>query len=283
VKLVSNNELLTVTHYTEKISDSIQVVWTRDYERYKQDWDYAIFTTRTFSPSQLKNGFYPPKGTIKTIDVDGVPICAIVKRPDKFLSDGYALSSKNRYAEALPYFDKATQSDPNNEEGYRMAGLCLLNLGRQEDALKVIEKSVELNPEGFMSYYLKAFYYLDKKDPDTAEKYFKISIQNRINNGDAHAELGNIYLDKGLTAMALESYKKSIEFGNTQPRTYTNMGVAYINVENYETAISLFNLAINKDPGYLPAYESMATCFERLGDLETANRIKARIAELTGK
>jgi tetratricopeptide (TPR) repeat protein len=280
VKLVSNNELLTVTNYTTKIADSIQVVWTRDYERYKQDWDYAIFTTRTFSPSQLKNGYFPPKGTIHTIDVEGVPVCAIVKRLNKLTSQGYSFSSKFQYDQALPFYLQAIEADSTDEEAIRMSGLCLLNLGKPDEALYYIDKSIALNPEGFMAYYLKAFYYLGKEDVEKAENFFKISIKNRINNGDAHAELGSIYLEKGLSSMAIDSYLKALEFGNTQARTFTNLGVAYINNQNYETALNYLNAAINKDPSYLPAYKSMAECFERYGDMETAARIRARMAQI---
>lgn len=280
VKVVSNNELLTLTNITEKLTDSVKVLWTRDYERYKQDWDYAIFTTRTYSPSQLKNGHFPPKGTIHTIDVDGVPICAIVKRPHKLVSQGYTLSNKLQYAEAFPYYQQAIELDSTDEEAFRMGGLCLLNLGKEEAALEYINKSVALNPEGFMSYYLKAFYYLGKNDDENAEKLFKLSIKNRINNGDAHAELGNIYLQRGLISMALNSYKNAVEFGNSSPRLFTNMGIAYYNLNDNDSAIKMLNIALNKDPNYLPAYKSMIECFERIGDMQTVQLIQARMKEI---
>ncbi|MDX2190220.1 MAG: tetratricopeptide repeat protein [Bacteroidota bacterium] len=276
-KVVTNNELLTINHWSEKLADSVQIVWTRDYERYKQDWDYAIFTSRTYSPSQIKKGYYPPKGTIKTIDVDGVPVCAIVKRPHKLLSQGFAFSSKGGYQEALPYFKAAVKVDSLDEEAWRMAGLCLLNINKLDSALLFINKAIELNPEGFMAYYLKGYYYLSIRDEANAEQMFKESIKNRINNGDAHAELGNIYLNRGLTSPAIEEYKNALGFGNVNPNTYTNMGVAYMNIQDYEAAINLFNMAINKNPNFMPAYEQMALCFEKAGDPQTAAQIRKQI------
>ncbi|MDX2195035.1 MAG: tetratricopeptide repeat protein [Cytophagales bacterium] len=282
IKLCSNNELLTVTHYTDKLADSIQVVWTRDYERQKQDWDYAIFTSRTYSPFQIKNKYFPPKGTIHTIDVDGVPVCAIVKRENKETSVGYSFSTKNRYAEALPHYLAATTYNPSDEEAYRMAALCLLNLDRGEEALEYLHKSIALNPDNFMAYFLKGYYYLSKNNLTEAEKMYKLSIKYRINNGDAHAELGNIYLNNGLYNQALKCYTDAIGFGNAQPGTFTNLGITYINLSEYNKAINVLGMALDKNPGFIPAYEQLITCFERLGDPATANQVRARIQQLRG-
>jgi tetratricopeptide (TPR) repeat protein len=282
VKVVSNNELLTVSYLTEKLADSIQVLWTRDYERQKQDWDYAIFTTRTFGPSQIKNGYFPPKGTIYTIDVDGVPVCAIVKRPNKLMSQGYSFSTKSNFEAALPYFLEALKTDTTDEEASRMIGLCMLNLNKTDEAISFINKAINLFPEGFMAYYLKGFYYLTQQDDANAEKYFKKSIDNRINNGDAHGELGNIYLKKGDFSKAMSTYNDAIQYGNSKPYVWTNLANAHLQVGDYDTALNYLDIALSKNENFVPAYETLLECFEKMGNTEAAQQVMQALVKLRG-
>ena len=43
---------------------------------------------------------------------------------------GSRLMNLGRYAEALPYLDKALKIDPNFKDAWNNKGLCLINLGR---------------------------------------------------------------------------------------------------------------------------------------------------------
>jgi hypothetical protein len=48
-------------------------------QRNKVNWKYGIFNPTFIPPAILEKG-YPPKNTIKKIEVGGVPICCIVER-----------------------------------------------------------------------------------------------------------------------------------------------------------------------------------------------------------
>lgn len=283
VKVVTNNELLTLSHYTQQWADSMQILWTRDYERQKQDWDYAIFTTRTFTPHQLKNGYFPPKGTLHTIDVDGVPVCAVVKRLDKSMAEGHKLIGEGKWQEGFSKFEYyAKKIDPSEDEAWRMAGLCLLNMDKYDSAMVYLEKTLEINPESFLAYYLKGFYYLYKNKLDLAEESFKKSIVLRINNGDAHAELGNIYLNQSDYPRALTSYQKAVDFQSNNMSLYFNMAIAYTNMGRYEEALQSANIGLSRDPQNIRGYQIVADIFDRAGDPATANQVRQRILQLSG-
>jgi Flp pilus assembly protein TadD len=63
----------------------------------------------------------------------------------KTLSDqGVALYKKGKYKDALPYFDKAIELDPENSEFYNHKGRALKRLG-DPGHLKYLAKAIELS------------------------------------------------------------------------------------------------------------------------------------------
>lgn len=95
-----------MSYYAEKQTDSITLVWTRDFEWEESYWDYAIFTSRTLSHEQMTNGYYPLKGTIHKIMVDGIPLATIVKRESFDFYKAHQLKNKNLLDSALTFTKK---------------------------------------------------------------------------------------------------------------------------------------------------------------------------------
>ena len=85
---IGTNHSYSGRYYTRNY-DNVQVVYTRYYERLNKEWDYAIYINVYIDQAEIKNEQFPPAGTIHTIDVNGMPMCAIVKRPSK-ASIGYS-------------------------------------------------------------------------------------------------------------------------------------------------------------------------------------------------
>ena len=44
-------------------------------------WNYAIVFSRNFSPEVIRNGSWPPKGTLYEVKADGAALCAVVQNP----------------------------------------------------------------------------------------------------------------------------------------------------------------------------------------------------------
>src|SRR5690606_5864917 len=74
VVISTNNEPLTAQYYMNKYTDSVDVIWTREYELTKKHAEYSFLTSRTMAKTTLQKGYWPPKGTIHTIELDGVPL-----------------------------------------------------------------------------------------------------------------------------------------------------------------------------------------------------------------
>src|SRR5688572_16333151 len=78
--------------------------------------------------------------------------------------DGLSFLSKDDCERALPYFEKAVDSDNNYAEAWAQSGFCKEKLGRHAEAIEASKKAVSLRPAaesyfniGLANYYLKQY------------------------------------------------------------------------------------------------------------------------------
>ena len=78
--------------------------------------------------------------------------------------DGLGFLSQDDCEKALPYFEKAVESDSNYAEAWAQAGFCREKLGRHSDAIEASRRAVSLRPSaesyfniGLANYYLKQY------------------------------------------------------------------------------------------------------------------------------
>lgn len=152
--------------YLNALTDNVQVVYMRYYGRTEKDWDYGIFYSEYVKPSQLQSGLWPPDGTIYTVEAGGAPIVAVVKRQNKLDYQAMQLSAAGKFAESVPVFEKALQSNPNNEALYAGLGLAYLNTGQMEKAKAAFSSAVQKMPDDPSYYYYLAIAYLQSSPPD---------------------------------------------------------------------------------------------------------------------
>src|SRR6266480_6913580 len=81
-------------------------------------------------------------------------------RAVQFFRDGLSFLSKDDCEKALPYFEKAVDSDSNYAEAWAQAGFCNEKLGRHAEAMEASKKAVLLRPsaESFFNIGLASFY-----------------------------------------------------------------------------------------------------------------------------
>jgi len=170
-KRVSSNNIQEALKTFVPEGKDVMYKWTREYEWVNDDWKYAIWTTRTLSQNQILGGYWPPKGTIHEIKVDGVTIAAVVKSENNYSYLGKQYLNMKRADSALYFYEKAFQYNPKEEEFARGAG----------NACYELLKSDTINP---MSYF------------DKAIQYYTKAIELRDGNYEAYGSLGEMYYGK---------------------------------------------------------------------------------------
>jgi tetratricopeptide (TPR) repeat protein len=167
----------------------------------------------------------------------------------QFFRDGLSFLSKDDCEKALPYFEKAVESDSNYAEAWAQSGFCNEKLGKHAEALEASKKAVSLRPSaesyfniGLASYYLKKY-----RD---AEEGYRQSIRlDPYNAADAHYALGLVYRDWGKADEEIQAYKQAIRLRPDYTGAYERLGSRYLKSKKFTEAIEVFRQLAALKPG----------------------------------
>ena len=156
----------------------------------------------------------------------------------KALTLGDAKHEANLELDALPYYRRAVELDPNFAMAYARLGAVYNNLGQAEESEKNRQKAFELR--------------------DRASEREKLYIMSHY-FGDSGQ------LEKGITA--LEMYRQTYP---RDPIPYTNLASIYLVLGQFENALDSARQAVIIDPGSVTAYGNLVTSYTGLNRLEEA-------------
>ncbi|MDR1006931.1 MAG: tetratricopeptide repeat protein [Bacteroidales bacterium] len=183
-----------VSYYFRNDTSEFATTFVRYYERGDTDWDYAIFVTTGINPEQLRNGSYPPKNTVHRIEVDGVPICVVLKREDKNDYLAKLELDKGNIPAAIELNKKALRYDNRNESAAYSLAQIYLQQNLPDSSLAILNSILEYNPLSDRINYLKAYCLLLKDQPNEAIALCDKLIANNPKNNTAYSLAANIKL-----------------------------------------------------------------------------------------
>jgi tetratricopeptide (TPR) repeat protein len=222
----------------------------------------------------------------------------------QFFRDGLSFLSKDDCEKALPYFEKAVESDNNYAEAWAQSGFCNEKLGRHAEALEASKKAVGLRPsaESYFNIGLASFYL--KQYREAAEAYRQAIKIDPYNSADAYYALGLVYRDWGKADDEIYAYKQAIRLRpdytdaferlgsrymkskkfNEAAEVYrqisalkpgdavapNNLGEAYVELNRYNDALESFRQSIRLKPDFGKAYYNLGKCLLAMGNRDAA-------------
>src|SRR6266496_1493464 len=158
----------------------------------------------------------------------------------QFFRDGLSFLSKDDCEKALPYFEKAVESDQSYSEAWAQSGFCNEKLGRHVEAIEASKKAVGLRPSsesyfniGLANYYLKQY-------REAVEAYRQAIRIDPYNAADAYYALGLVYRDWGRADDEIQAYKQAIRLRSDYTSAYERLGSRYLKSRKYSEAIEVF-------------------------------------------
>jgi len=204
----------------------------------------------------------------------------------QFFRDGLSFLSKDDCEKALPYFEKAVESDSNYAEAWAQSGFCNEKLGRHAEALEASKKAVTLRPSaesyfniGLANYYLKQY-------RDSAEGYRQSIKLDPYNSADAYYALGLVYRDWGKADEEIQAYKQAIRLRPDYTVAYERLGLRYLRSKKFNEAVEIFRQLSTLKPGDAIAPNNMGEAFfemNRFNDAVEAFRQSIRLKPDYGK
>lgn len=209
------------------------------YNRSSADWDYAIICNTFLDPYQLRENYWPPSNAVYTVQVEGKPILAVLKRPTKLDLEGKRLLDKGDYQAAITMLNDALEIDPDNES-------ILINL---------------------------AFAYKLTNDFFNAEKSLD-QLQVRYPDNEWAIDIkGEMNLNEGKVKEAIVLFERNIAYNYKFYHSYINLAKAYILKENTIEAEDVLVSCLRINPFYEPAYKLYGRILIDRGELELGEKM----------
>ena len=188
----------------------------------------------------------------------------------QFFRDGLSFLSKDDCEKALPYFEKAVESDSNYAEAWAQSGFCNEKLGRHAEALEASKKAVNLRPsaESYFNIGLASFYL--KQYKQAAEAYQQSIKLDPYNAADAYYALGLVYRDWGKTDDEIYAYKQAIRLRPDYTGAYERLGSRYMKSKKFNEASEIFRQLAALKPGDAVAPNNLGEAYVELNRLNDA-------------
>jgi tetratricopeptide (TPR) repeat protein len=222
---------------------------------------------------------------------------------ERFYSQGVAQLSRDDYARALPFFERAAELDPEYTEAWYQVGFCYGVLGRHSDALRASRQAAKLRPDwaethaniGASSFALGQFteaaeayrnaIRLDENNADTQYAYgltlnklarideeilaYRRAITIKPDHANALEKLGQAYFKQKRWAAAAEVFEQ-LKAYRPDSKTYSALGECYFELDRADDALSAFNNAVGYDPNFDQARFNLGRAYLKLGSREMA-------------
>lgn len=163
------------------------------------DWDYLIIANSYIPPSQLRNKTFPPSNTIHTVEADGVPICAVMKRETKDDLEGLRALEKGDNIKSALLLEKAIAADPQNEWICYKFAQALAAQQLNVRAVQVLNRSIEINPSFEPALMMLGAQALTEGETTKAANYYKKAIRANRKYFDAYVQLAGIYTETNVS------------------------------------------------------------------------------------
>src|SRR5919106_4453639 len=185
-------------------------------------------------------------------------------RAVQYFRDGLSFLSKDDCEKALPYFEKAVESDSSYAEAWAQSGFCNEKLGRHAEALEASKKAVNLRPsaESYFNIGLASFYL--KQYKESAEAYRQSIKLDPYNSSDAYFALGLVYRDWGKADDEIHAYKQAIKLRPDYTGAYERLGSRYMKSKKFNEAVEVFRQLAALKPGDAVAPNSLGEAYIEL-------------------
>ena len=187
---------------------------------------------------------------------------------------------------------RAIELDPEQAEAQSLLGLTLHRLGDAEAAVPYLERSLRLQPENSKAAYnlTLALRDLGRSEASRAmmERFRTLTgEETRSKLAERQTEIallnsqGLYYYRHGRAQQAVQRFERALELSSSDDLVYLNLGLAHSALADHESAVAAFEQAIELNPRRAQTYAALSSEYRALGRDQDADRIQARLEELS--
>ena len=187
------------------------------------------------------------------------------------------LKLAGKHAEALAILEELLFEDPENVSALEEIADNELSLNQYARAEAAAMQASKLDDESYTGYYILGFLRSRSEDWKEAVTYLRKANALKSNNAEILRCLGWALFHEGERAQGIVTLERALNLDADSTLTLCDLGVGYLQVQNFSKAKILFERAIDLDPDNARARECLQAV-ERLKKFAPAEKQAQKIA-----
>jgi Tfp pilus assembly protein PilF len=170
-----------------------------------------------------------------------------------FVEQGNALFAEGKFEEAMEAFKQFQEKTPEFFEIHINIGNCLVKMEKYDEAIAEFNKFLEKAKEGKPEVKAKALasigeIYIKKEDMETAQDYFKKSVDLNPKDEILAYNVGEIYFGNNKNEEAVKYLSIASQIKPQWGTPHLKLGYVYLNLGDMKKAVEHFSKFVKLDP-----------------------------------
>lgn len=198
----------------------------------------------------------------------------------EYFNQGEVLLGMGNHEEAMKYFKKAEEIEPQHCELYINMGIIFANQDKLDEAEKTFKKALLVDKKCGEAYFHMACIAGLKEDLAQAIKYIDMAKVNGYENAQLYFTLGMVYEEQDNINMALRNYNKALAMEPIRPDIHLQKCNLLVRATRKEEAITALDAMILNCPDYFEGYHLKCGVLSGLGRYDEAEQVLKEALEL---
>ncbi|MGA6927400.1 MAG: tetratricopeptide repeat protein [Desulfosarcina sp.] len=187
-------------------------------------------------------------------------------------SKGTRLTIQGEYEEALTFFKRAAEANPEDAATWYGLGSCYVGLGRPDDAIAAYQRPIQQDPNNAAAHFVLAMYYKAIEQFELEIPALREVLRIDPANLRARFELGRAYGAMQRTDEQIDTFKRLLDDRPDHVPTMLDLGTTLGSIGRFDEAMTLFAKARDLEPENELVYYNMGVTFTRMNQPEEAIR-----------
>jgi len=169
---------------------------------------------------------------------------------------------------------------PGDPDASEIAARLYFRLGETNTAEEAWNRCLKLNPKFVYAYHGLGRAAAKRGDDKRAIQLFRKALAIDPNAYDVQIDLGQTLIDANQMKPAIELLDENVKHDPRRHRGYVLLGMAYMQLEDYQRAKTCYQAALDAFPQHANACFGLASACVHLGETEEAKKQMARFRKL---
>jgi len=186
------------------------------------------------------------------------------------IDKGLEAENATQYDEALSYFDRVLQIEPDNLQALNAKGVIFAKLGKYDDALSYFDRILEIEPDNVEVLNNKIALLADRGKLEDATQNIDKILEIEPDNVEGLYLKGYLHLKMAEYEKALSYINRVLQIEPDNLKALNAKGAVLQDLEEYDKALSYFDRILEIEPDYVDALFGKGGVVGSLGDSEMA-------------